>query len=121
VVVYTAPEGEKLSEDFELKVAGQSVPVFQCRVPAMPFNQAWPGYQRPLDQTELASFAYWDASGPVDVEVVSHRPVQSVVIRPTSGGIQAKTDKDRITFRMSSPGQVTVEVNGIGAYCLITD
>jgi hypothetical protein len=112
VVAYPAPQGEKLSEDFELKVAGLPVPIYQCRVSAMPFNQAWPGYQRPLDQTELASFAYWDASGPVEVEVVSRRPVESVAIRPTSLGIQAKVDKDRITFRMPGPGQITVEVNG---------
>lgn len=112
VVVYPAPQGEKLSEDFELKVGSQAVPVYQCRVSAMPFNQVWPGYQRPLDQTELASFAYWDLSGPAAVEIVSRRPIESVVVRPLSRGIKPKVEKNRITFPLPGPAQVTVEVNG---------
>ena len=112
VVAYPAPPEEKLSEDFELKVGSQQVPVYQCRVSAMPFNQVWPGYQRPLDQTEIASFAYWDMSGSVEVEVISHRPVKSVAVRPSARGIQAKVNENRITFRMTSPQQITVEVNG---------
>ena len=105
VVAWPAPPGEKLSEDFELTVGGQKVPVYQCRVSAMPFNQLWAGYQRPLDQTEIASFAYWDMSAPVDVEVISHLPVKSVAIRPTARGIRAKVDQNRVAFRLSSPQQ----------------
>lgn len=112
VVVYPAPQGETLVEDFALTVAGQAVPVYACRVSAMPFNQGWPGYQRPLDQTELASFAYWDMTAPVDVEVVSRRPVESVAIRPTARGIQPQIDGNRIRFRLDTPQQITVEVNG---------
>ena len=78
----------------------------------MPFNQIWPGYQRPMDQTEIASFAYWDMTGPVDVEVVSRRPVESVAIRPTARGIRPQVDGRRITFCLASPEQITVEING---------
>ncbi len=112
VTIYPAPAGEPLSQDFQLRVSSQKVPVYPCRVSAMPFNQVWPGYQRPLNQTEIASFASWDMAGPVDVEVVSRRPVESVAIRPTARGIRAKVDGRRITFRLSSPEQITVEVNG---------
>src|ERR1039458_2914777 len=73
-----APRGEKLSADYTLRVNGKDVPVYSCRVSAAPINQVWPGYQRPLDQTELASFAYWAMSGPVTVEISSSRPYQSV-------------------------------------------
>ena len=76
VVSWAAPAGEKLFEDYTLRVNGQAVPVYSCRVSAMPFNQVWPGYQRPLDQTELAGFAYWGMSGPVEVEVTSKRALQ---------------------------------------------
>ena len=69
VVTWAAPAGEKLFEDYTLRVNGVAVPVYSCRVSAVPFNQVWPGYQRPLDQTELAGFAYWGMSGPVTVEV----------------------------------------------------
>lgn len=112
VVVYPAPAGENLSEDFTVTVAGQAVPVYVCRVSAMPFNQVWPGYQRPIDQTELASFVYWDMTAPVDVEVVSRRTIASVAIRPTARGIQPQVEGDRIRFRLDTPQQLTVEVNG---------
>jgi len=111
-VVYPAPDGEKLSEDFTVTVAGQAVPVYVCRVSAMPFNQSWPGYQRPIDQTELASFAYWDMTGPVDVEVVSQRAVESVAVRPKARGIQPSVEGNRIRFRLDEPQQIVVEVNG---------
>ena len=112
VVSWPAPAGEKLFTDYTLRVNGQAVPVYVCRVSAMPFNQVWPGYQRPLDQTELAGFAYWGMSGAVEVEVTSQRPFQSVAVRPTSRGIKPTVQGRRITFRLLRPGQVTVELDG---------
>jgi len=112
VVTWAAPAGEKLFEDYTLHVNGQAVAVYSCRVSAMPFNQVWPGYQRPLDQTELAGFAYWGMSGPVTVEVISKRPFKSVAVRPSSRGIRPVVKGQRITFRLLRPGQVTVELDG---------
>jgi len=112
VLAYPAPPEEKLSEDFTVTVAGQAAPVYVCRVSAMPFNQVWPGYQRPIDQTELASFVYWDMTAPVDVEVVSQRPIESVAVRPTARGIKPQVEGNRIRFHLDAPQQLTVEVNG---------
>ncbi|MBM3241695.1 hypothetical protein FJZ31_35915 [Candidatus Poribacteria bacterium] len=112
VRTYTPPEEEIASDDYFISVNGKPVFVYRARVSAVPFNQVWPGYQRPLEQTELASFAYWDMAGPVMIEVTSERPVKSVVIRPTSYGIQPSVENDKIIFQMLRPGQVTVEVNG---------
>ena len=113
IITWPAPSGEKLSEDYTLRVNGRAVPVYICRVSAMPFNQIWPGYQRPLDQTEIAAFAYWGMSGPVTVEVVSSRPFQSVAVRPTSRGIHPAIEGRHITFTVAKPGQMTVELDGI--------
>jgi len=112
VTVYPAPPGEVLSDDWSVSVNGVAVPVYRVRVSAVPLNQRWPGYQRPLDQTELAGAAWWDMSGPVDVEVVSRRAVEGVVVRPRSRGIAPEVTGDRIAFTMAEPGPVTVEVNG---------
>jgi hypothetical protein len=112
VTTYRGPLDETSSKDYRVKVNGNPVFVYQARVSAIPFNQWWPGYQRPKDQTELASFAYWDMSGPVNVEVWSERPVETVAIRPTSYGIRPLVDGNRIKFRMLRPQQITVEVNG---------
>jgi hypothetical protein len=109
---WPAPAGEKLFEDYALRVNGVPVPVYSCRVSAVPLNQVWPGYQRPLDQTELAGFAYWGMSGPVTVEVVVRRPFRAVAVRPSSRGIRPSVKGRRIRFRLSRPGQFTVEVDG---------
>ena len=112
VVTWPAPAGEKLSEDYTLRVNGKQVPVYACRVSAMPYNQVWPGYQRPIDQTEMAGFAYWEMSGPVRVEVTSKRPFRTVAIKPGSRGVQASVKGQQIAFRLPKPGQFTVELDG---------
>ncbi|MFZ2644515.1 MAG: glycosyl hydrolase family 28 protein [Verrucomicrobiia bacterium] len=112
IVSWPAPAGEALSEDYQIKVNGQPVPVHACRVSAVPFNQVWPGYQRPLDQTELAGFACWDMEQPVQVEVQSRSAVRSAVVRPTSFGIRPVIEGNRISFSLDRPRPVVVEVNG---------
>jgi len=49
---------------------------------------------------------------PVEVEVVSQRPVEFVAIRPTARGIQPQVESSRIRFRLNAPQQILVEVNG---------
>ena len=112
VTAHAAPAGEALSKDFSLKMDGIPVPVYRCRVSAVPFNQRWPGYQRPLDQSELAGFAYCSASGPVSVEATYSGKVPAVTVRPLSRGIAPRVDKGRISFTVPGPGQFVVEVGG---------
>ena len=112
VKIYPQMGDENPSEDYSVSVNGKPIFVYRARVSAVPFNQVWPGYQRPMDQTEMASFAYWDMSEPVNIEVISNRPIESVDIRPYSYSIKPVVDDDKIAFQMSEPGYVTVEVNG---------
>ena len=79
---------------------GVSVPVYLCRVSAVPLNQVWPGYQRPIEQTELASFAHWGMSGPVTVEVTAKRAFKRVVVRPLARGIHPTVHGQRIVFTL---------------------
>ena len=112
LIVHPAPAEEAPAADFVVTVDGQSVFTHQARVSAQPFNQVWPGYQRPLAQTEIASFASWDMSGPVEVVVVSARPVREVRVRPSSYGIKPVVRDNTIRITLPKPGQITVEVNG---------
>jgi hypothetical protein len=112
IIAWPAPAGEALSEEYQLQVNGNPVPVYVCRVSAVPLNQVWPGYQRPLDQTELAGFAYWDMEGPVRIEIQSQRAVQSAVVRPTSLGIQPSIEGNRVSFSLDRPRPLVVEING---------
>jgi hypothetical protein len=111
VKIYPQIGDENPSEDYSVSVNGKPIFVYRARVSAVPFNQVWPGYQRPIEQTEMASFAYWDMSEPVNIEVISSRPIESVDIRPYSYNIKPVVDDDKITFQMLA-GYVTVEVNG---------
>jgi hypothetical protein len=112
VLTYPGPKGEEASDDFAVSVGGSEVFVYRARVSAVPFNQVWPGYQRPINQTEIASFAYWDMGAAVAVEVVSKRPVKTVAVRPTSYGIRPRVAGNRISFDLDRPRQITVEING---------
>ena len=51
-------------------------------------------------------------SGPVTVEVIPKRTFKSVAVRPSSRGIQPAVQGQRITFQLSRPGQLTVELDG---------
>jgi len=109
---HPAPVEELPAEDFQLTVNGQPVFVHQARVSACPLNQFWPGYQRPLEQTEIASFASWTMDAPVELSLVSSREIKDVRVRPRSSGIVPQVQGRTITFAVDKPGQFTVEVNG---------
>ena len=106
------PVEEEPATDYTLTINGQPLFAHRARVSAQPFNQWWPGYQRPLEQTEIASFATWDMVAPVEVSIVSACPVKDVRVRPRSYGIDPKVEGNKISFTVKKPGQITVEVNG---------
>ncbi|MEN6498558.1 MAG: glycosyl hydrolase family 28 protein [Thermoguttaceae bacterium] len=113
-VLRPAPgDAEAPSELYQVSVEGRPVHVYRCRVSAVPFNQTWPGYQRPEDQTEEAAFAGWDMSGPVRVEVIASRPIKRVTVRPLASGISPQVDPSgrRFSFQLQQPAQLVIEVN----------
>lgn len=112
IVLYPAPEKEKKSEDFEISVNHKPVFVYEARVSKYPINQVWPGYQRPFDQTEMASFAYFDFDGEVEIEIISNKEIKTLDIRPKEFGIKPTIKGKKITFKLSKPSQFVVEING---------
>jgi hypothetical protein len=78
----------------------------------MPFNQVWPGYQRPLEQTELASFIYFTMDSDVKVEIIANKEFEEVTVRPLSKNIKAASEGRKIAFTIDKPGQYTVELDG---------
>ena len=111
-VLYDAPADEKKSDDFEMFVDNKPVFVYQARVSKYPINQIWPGYQRPFNQTEIASFAYFDLDGEVVIKIISDKEIKTLDIRPKDFGLNASVTGNTIELKLSKPSQFVVEVNG---------
>ena len=112
ITLYPAPEKEKKSDDFQMSVNSKPVFVYQARVSKYPINQVWPGYQRPESQTEIASFAYFDFDGEVEIEITSNEEINTLDIRPKEYEIKPTVDGNKISFKLSKPSQFVVEING---------
>ena len=111
-ILYSAPEQEKKSGDYEMYVNDKPVFVYQARVSRLPVNQIWPGYQRPISQTEIASFAYFDFKGKVEIEIISTKDIKTLDIRPKEYGIEPTIKGNSIKIKLSKPCQFVVEING---------
>ena len=112
IVLYDAPEPEKKSDDFEMFVNNKPVFVYTARVSKYPINQIWPGYQRPTNQTEIASFTYFDIKGEAAIRIITKKEIKTLDIRPMEYGIKPTVKGDTIEFKISQPSQFIVEVNG---------
>lgn len=112
VILYDAPLEESASDDFDMFVNGKQVFVYQARASKFPINQIWPGYQRPINQTEIVSFSYFDFEGEVEIKIIPKRKIETAEIRPKEFGINPKIENNTITFKISKPLQFAVEVNG---------
>jgi polygalacturonase len=113
-IIYPMPDTEPVSSDFSVKINGENAGVYRCRVSAMPYNTVWPGRQRPVEQTETASFiSFGIADGiPASLCIEASREFQEVAIRPLSADIHPKTEGKTIDFEIAKPGKYTVELDG---------
>ena len=111
-ILYDSPGQEDLSGDFELFVDNNAVCIYQARVSKFPVNQIWPGFQRPLGQTEIASFAYFDFEGEITLKIISTQKIKTFDIRPKDFAIAPVIKGNVIEFKLSKPSQFVVEING---------
>ena len=108
-------------------VDGSPVEVRPIRISAMPFNQWAPGYQRPVDQTEIAGLLRFETEGACRLRVLptrfrdaanpiygTTRPATNVIVRPLSAGVKPTVDKDgAISLGLPKPGYYVLEIDGI--------
>ncbi|MBE6637024.1 MAG: hypothetical protein E7618_04395 [Ruminococcaceae bacterium] len=107
-----APEGEAVCDLFHVTINGEEADVFSARASAYPYNRGWPGYQRPLDQTEMTGFVSYESNGAVTIAVTANRDFTEAVVRPLSEEIKVAVDGRTVSFTISAPGQYSLELDG---------
>ncbi len=110
--VHELPAGEATRGDFQVSIEGRTVTPYFARVSAMPYNTVWPGCQRPLDQTEEASFVSFEADQPVLLSLTADRYFSECVVRPLSKRITPVCTGRSIALTIPGPGAYTVELDG---------
>ncbi len=109
VVTYPAGPGVETLDDFTVSVRQsggewQPVAVYPVKVDEVRGTKHC---------VETASMAYFDFSGTVEVRVVHNRgAVEAARVRPLSQGIKPSVQGDTLTFSLSRPANLSVEVNG---------
>src|ERR1035437_1681929 len=104
IVTYTAPANLPHNDDFSVKVraaGGEWQELFEYTV------------QVDMHNVRDASMVNFDFAGSVEVSVTSHHgPIQSARIRPLSYGIAPEVKGNTLTFTLTKPRDVSVEING---------
>ena len=100
---------EKKSDEFRVTSCGVSLDVLSCTVSAHPLNQVWPGYQRPLEQTEPSSYVSLESDGEVTLEIIPAKAFSSVTVRPLSKAVEPKIVGGKVTVTLPGAGQYSVE------------
>ena len=110
---YFPKDYEKISNQFEVTSNGEAIGVYKCRVSAHPLNQEWPGYQRPIEQTEETSYVMLGSDGQITLDIIPAKPFENVVVRPLSKNIKPQIVGSSVQVTFPGPGQYTVEFDGI--------
>ena len=109
LIIYPAPRGSALNTDFTVKVKQkgkdwQPVSVYLANVASVPATASI---------IENTSFAYFDFAGEVEVAVTANKvSINNVRIRPLSYSTRAKISGNTITFSLTQPRNLSIEVNG---------
>ena len=110
VVTYPAGVGVKTLNDFSVEVRQGSGPWLPVDVYPVKVDRV----DEKGHNVEVASIAYFDFDGMVDVRVISNKErVNSARVRPLSYKITPDCVGDTVTFSLSRPRNLSVEVNGI--------
>ncbi len=108
---------EPISDDYRVFVNGSEIPVYTCRISKYPFNRVWPGFQRPYDQSEQASYVNIVSDEEITLEVIVNRKYEKILIKPYSKKIGFSEEGGRVRFSLRENGQFVLEADGY-RHCL---
>ena len=101
------------SQDYKVYINGEEVPVYTSRISAYPFNRSWPGFQRPIEQSELVSFVNLVADEQVTIEVepLTKTAYERIMVKPYSKGVKAEKVGGRVAFTLKENGGYVLELD----------
>ena len=101
-----------MSDEFKVSVNGEEISVYTCRISDNPFNRAWPGHQRALDQTVEASFVNIVSDEELFIEVTPKKSnYERIILKPYSKNIKTKNEGGRISFELKENGYYVLELD----------
>ncbi len=113
IVFAEYPIASERCDHFEITVNGKKTNAIKTRVSAMPFNRPWPGKQRPLEQTEIASYLpLFTDEQRLEFTITPADKFEKAVIRPISAGVVPQIKGGKIQFTIQKTGYYTVELDG---------
>lgn len=101
------------STDYRVFANGMEIPVYTCRISAYPFNTWWPGHQRPLNQTTVASYVNLvsDEAISVEVQLLTKSACERVMIKPYAKAVSFERNGDRISFILKQNGGYVLKLD----------
>jgi hypothetical protein len=108
----TVPDQEPVSSRFQLAVDGQSVPVYLARISSLTADQRKHLGPPVISGTDLTSFASFDVGAPVQVAITCAEEIKSIKVLPAGSDAAPVVSGHGVTFTVTRPEKLTVEVNG---------
>lgn len=109
IVVYPPPPGLITSPDFTVNADDQQVWVERIgsKLPTFDYNLYG---SREMEDLNVAGFS---CSGPVTIRIKAREKIDTFTIRPLSCNIKAKGDGTELTFTITGPRKLYIEINNL--------
>jgi len=109
IAAYPAPPGLVTSPDFTVKA--NDTPIWVERIGSQRQSFEYLLYNgRALEDLNVANFS---CSGAVTIKITASEKIDSYVIRPKSRNIKAQVRGQDLTFTISGPQKLYLEINGL--------
>jgi polygalacturonase len=115
ITIYPAPDGEEMSTNFTVTVAGKPLPVYVAKVAPKDPAGRWKAMDDKTNSAnyfDKAAFGYFDLQGSATVTVTCPQDIATAKVLPSSFGITPKVQGKTLSFTLTQPRQLTIEVNG---------
>lgn len=99
----------KISSGLKITCEGRELSSITTPVSAYPINQVWPGYQRPLEQTEPTTFVSLESNGEVTLNVTPEKGFEKLTVRPLSKNVKFSVSEGTASVTLPGPGQYSLE------------